>query len=66
MNTLFDRISEYLAQRKGLLPLTGVLLVIVNFGLQFVPGAGWLGSSDILLHFGIIVAIIGFMIAWAL
>ena len=66
VNTLFDRLSEYLSQRKGLLPLTGVLLVIANFALQFVPGAGWLGSSDLLLHTGIVLAIIGFLIAWAL
>ena len=64
-NRLLDKLSEYLAHRKGLLPLLGALLVLLNFGLQFLP-LGWLASSDLLLHLGVIVAILGFLLAWAL
>ena len=64
-NQVLDRISDYLSQRKGLLPLIGVLLVLVNFVLQFLP-VGWVGQSDLLLHLGIIIAIVGFLLAWAL
>jgi len=60
-----DRLSEYFAARKGLLPMIGILLVVANFVVRFLP-LGWFGSSDLLLHLGIILAIFGFMIAWAL
>jgi TRAP-type mannitol/chloroaromatic compound transport system permease small subunit len=60
-----DRLSEYFAARKGLLPLIGILLVAANFVVRLLP-LGWLSSSDLLLHLGIILAIFGFMIAWAL
>ena len=62
---VIDRLSEYFAARKGLLPLVGILLVVANFVVRLLP-AGWFGSSDLLLHLGIIVAIFGFMLAWAL
>ena len=65
LNTLLDKLSEFLAHRKGLLPLLGILLVLTNLILQFLP-AGWLGESNLLLHIGVIVAIFGIMLAWAL
>lgn len=64
-NRFLDNASEFLARRKGLLPLVGILLILVNAVLQFVP-AGWLGSSNLLLHIGIIIALLGVMLAWAL
>ena len=60
-----DTLSEYFAARKGLLPILGILLVAANFVVRLLP-LGWLSSSDLLLHLGIILAIFGFMIAWAL
>ena len=60
-----DRLSEYFAARKGLLPMVGIVLVVANFVVRFLP-LGWFGSSDLLLHLGIILAIFGFMISWAL
>jgi len=62
---LLDRLSEYLSQRKGLLPIVGVILVLANFGLQFLP-FGWVSQSNLLLHLGVVIAIIGFLLAWAL
>jgi hypothetical protein len=64
-NRLLDRLSNYLAARKGLLPIIGLLLVIVNFTLQFFP-LGWIADSNTFLHLGLILAIIGFLLAWAL
>ena len=66
INVLLDRLSEYLAARNGLLPFLGVFLVILNFILQFFPGLGWLSSSNLFLHLGVILAILGLMLAWAL
>ena len=66
LSQLLDTLSEYLAHRKGLLLLIGILLILCNAILQFFPGAGWLASSNLLLHLGIIIALVGVMLAWAL
>jgi hypothetical protein len=65
-NQLLDKLSDFLAHRKGLLPLLGILLVVLNFLAQFTPGLGWFAESDLLLHLGVILAILGMMLAWAL
>lgn len=61
-----DLASEFLAHRKGLLPLSGLLLVVLNFLLQFVAPGGWVATSNLFLHLGVIVAIFGLLLAWAL
>ena len=66
LNSFLDKLSNFLARRKGLLPLLGILLVIINGVLQFFPGLGWLSSSNLFLHLGVILAIFGLMLAWAL
>jgi hypothetical protein len=66
MSKLFDRLSEFLARRKGLLPLIGLVLITINLVMQFVLPPGWLVSTNLLLHLGLIIAILGLMIAWAL
>lgn len=67
ISNLLDWLSNFLARRKGLLPLIGILLVLLNFGLQFLfPFGHWLSGSNLFLHLGVIVAIFGFMLAWAL
>jgi len=63
---MVDKMSEYLAHRKGLLPLLGLLFIIVNLLLQFLFPLGWLAGTNLLLHIGLIVAIFGLMLAWAL
>jgi hypothetical protein len=60
-----DHASEFIAARKGLLPLIGLALVILNLLLQIFP-AGWLTSSNLFLHLGIILALVGILLAWAL
>ena len=65
-NRFLDATSEFLAHRKGLLPGLGILLVIINFILQFIPGGGVFIEANTLLHLGVILAILGFMLAWAL
>jgi uncharacterized membrane protein len=65
-NHLLDNSSNFFAARKGLLPIIGILLVVVNGILQFIPSIGWLAESNIILHIGIIIAIFGIMLAWAL
>ena len=65
-NQLLDHMSEFLSQRKGLLPLIGLVLVIINGVLQFIPASGWIGNTNLLLHLGVILAILGILLAWAL
>ena len=66
LSKLVDNASNYFAHRKGLLPLVGILLVIVNFILSFLIGDNIIASSNLFLHLGVIVAIFGMMLAWAL
>ncbi len=65
LGELLDKLSNYFAARKGLLPMLGIALVLLNFLVSLLP-LGWLSSSDILLHLGVVMAIFGFMLAWAL
>jgi hypothetical protein len=66
LSRLVDKASNYFARRKGLLPLLGILLVIVNFILPFIFGLNVITGSNLFLHLGVIIAIFGMMLAWAL
>ncbi len=60
-----DRASEFLAARKGLLPILGILLILLNFIIRLtIPG--WFQDSDFFLHLGLVLAILGFLLAQAL
>ncbi len=65
LSIFVDRASEFVAHRKGLLPILGLLLVVLNFILQLFS-AGWLTQTNCFLHLGVLLAIIGFMLARAL
>ncbi len=60
-----DRFSEYYAHRKGLLPMFGLVFILSNFVLQLIPPT-WFSQTNFFLHVGLVLAILGFMIAWAL
>jgi hypothetical protein len=62
---LLDRISSFFEKRKGLLPALGIALVLINFILSLF-GSNWFTQTNLFLHAGLIIAIFGFMIAWAL
>jgi hypothetical protein len=66
ISKFLDRLSEFLAHRKGLLPIVGIILIIVNLIVQFIFPFSPLAFSNIFLHVGLIVAIFGLMLAWAL
>ncbi len=66
LSKLVDSASNYFAHRKGLLPMVGILLVIVNFILPFIFGLNLITGSNLFLHLGVIVAIFGCLLAWAL
>ena len=64
MNRFLDWLGEFFSARLGLLPLLGLLLIGLNLILQFYPGpdSGWFVASNLLLHIGLILSIIGFLI----
>jgi hypothetical protein len=66
ISNLLDKMSEYLAHRKGLLPLLGLLLILLNLALQFLFPGSVLAITNLCLHIGLILAIFGLMLAWAL
>jgi hypothetical protein len=66
LSRLVDNASNYFAHRKGLLPLIGIMLVIINYVLPFIFGLNLITGSNLFLHLGVIIAIFGLMLAWAL
>ncbi len=66
LSELIDDASNYFAHRKGLLPFIGIVLVVVNFILPFFIGPNFITLSNLFLHLGVIVAIFGMMLGWAL
>jgi hypothetical protein len=58
--------SEFLAHRKGLLPIIGLLLIVINLLIQFIFPGSFLATTNLSLHIGLIVAIFGLMLSWAL
>ncbi len=66
LSRLVDNASNYFAHRKGLLPLIGIILVVINYILPFIFGLNVITGSNLFLHLGVIIAIFGLMLAWAL
>ncbi len=66
MSKFLDRMSEFLAHRKGLLPIIGIVMILLNLILQFILPGNLLTTSNLLLHIGLIISIFGLMLAWAL
>ena len=63
MSQFIDALSHFLAHRKGLLPLLGCLLVLANFMLRLAMPGTWIASTDLLLHLGVLSAILGLLLA---
>jgi hypothetical protein len=66
LSTLLDNMSEYFAARKGLLPLLGALLVLMNLLMEIIFPAAYLTEIGLFLHLGIILAVFGLVLARAL
>lgn len=61
-----DNLSEFLATRKGLIPLIGMGFIIFNLIIQIIFPGSWFATTNLSLHVGLLVAIFGLMLAWAL
>jgi hypothetical protein len=64
MNQLLDKLSAFIGEQPGLLPLLGLGLIIINLILQVFPGpgSGWLVDSNLFLHVGLITSLIGILL----
>lgn len=66
MSKFLDHMSEFLAHRKGLLPIIGIALILINLIIQFILPGNLIATSNLFMHVGLVVAIFGLMLAWAL
>lgn len=61
--------GEFLAHRKGLPVLVGAGLVALNLLVGLLPAwpvIGWLAETDLLMHLGVIVGLLGILLGDAL
>ena len=63
---LLDKSADFMAERPGFLPILGIVFILVNLLLQIFPGTGWIVDSNLFLHIGLVIGIIGLLIIRAL
>jgi hypothetical protein len=66
LSRFIDWASEYFAHRKGLLPLIGLGFIFLNLILQFIFPGSIIVTANLFLHLGLVIAIFGMMLTWAL
>ena len=68
LSKMLDRISDYVSSHRGVPVLLGVLLVVLNYILLIIPGVqlGFVETTNLLLHLGIIVGLLGVLLGDAL
>jgi len=66
ISEILDFLSEYLAHRKGLLPIIGLILIFINLLIQIIFPGSFFATTNLLLHIGLMLAILGLMLSWAL
>ncbi len=66
LSNILDHLSNYLAHRKGLLPILGIIFITSNLVLILIAPELWLSRTNFLLHLGILISVIGFLLARAL
>ncbi len=52
MSKFLDRASEFLAHRKGLLPIIGLVLILINLLIQLIFPGSFLATTNLFLHLG--------------
>ena len=61
-----QKLTDFLERVKGLPIVISILLVIFNFIVQYIPSLAFLGDSNLLLHLGVVVGLLGVLLAEAL
>ena len=65
MTKLIQRTGNFLARMPGLPVFVAIGLVVLNLVLQFLPDwpiIGWLARTDLLLHIGLILGLLGVLL----
>lgn len=65
ISTLLSNLSSYFSTRKGLLIFIAILCVLINFMLNLFFDT-WFTQSNFMLHIGIIIGLLGVLLAWSL
>lgn len=65
LSKILSKLSVLFSNRKGLLIIIAIILVILNFVIGLVFN-NWIAQSNLLLHLGIVIGFLGILIAWAL
>ena len=65
-STLLDKLSNSLANKKGLLPLIGTVLIVLNLLFEILLPNAYFTQIDLFLHIGLVIAILGLVLARAL
>ena len=63
---MLDRIAEFIAVYKGVPVLLGALLVLINFVVVLLAPEAWLARTNLLLHLGVVVGLLGILLGDAL
>ncbi|CAG0936149.1 hypothetical protein TFLX_05015 [Thermoflexales bacterium] len=68
VSRLLDGVSDYVSGHRGVPVLIGVLLVLLNYLLRLLPETqlGFIESTDLLLHLGVVVGLVGILLGDAL
>jgi len=59
------RVVDFLARFPALPVLAGLLLILLNLVLRLLPSwpvVGWMAQTDLLLHLGIVVSLVGLLL----
>ena len=63
ISKLLDYLSDFLAERKGLIPFLGIILIGLNLSVKILFGNNFITDIDLFLHLGVIVSVFGLMLA---
>jgi ABC-type amino acid transport system permease subunit len=68
LSRILDGISDYVSTHRGVPVLIGVLLVVLNYILLIIPDVqlGFVETTNLLLHAGVIVGLLGVLLGDAL
>ena len=66
LSNFLDDVSEFLAPRKGLIPILGLLMILFNLVVVVFLPDGFLARTNLFLHFGVFLSVLGLMLARAL
>jgi hypothetical protein len=63
INSLIEQINDFMVERPGVVPMTGILLIALNLLMQIYPGPeNWIAASNLFLHLGLILSVAGLLL----